>query len=136
MKYFLFISLIASFAFAESRKNQPGLSAKHLPTAMPIQGSEKARFIYREFGINREDSFIIQASKCNGTAKDELWVEKFETKSKVANGEVNTIHIYARAGDCRESKLNSLWSEVIKIPKSKNTTQVFMTILSDNITVL
>lgn len=135
MKYLLVISLMASFAFAETQ-NKGQLSAKHLPTQMPVQGSEKATFVYREFPANRDDAFIIQATKCNGANKEELWIEKFQATTKVKAGEVNTIHIYARAGQCQESKLNSLWSEAIKIPKSKNITQVYITILSNNITVL
>jgi hypothetical protein len=64
MKYFLLISLIASTAFATQT-----LSPKHLPAQtkqskpMPVQASEKSRFIYREFLANREDSFLIQATK-------------------------------------------------------------------------
>jgi hypothetical protein len=135
MKYLLFISFIASCAFAETQ-NKGQLSAKHLPTQVQVQGSEKAVFIYREFMANREDAFIIQSTKCNGENTNELWVEKFETKTKVVNGETNTIHIYARSKECQESKLNTLWSQAIKIPKSKNVTQVYITILSNNIKVL
>lgn len=140
MKYFLFISLIASFSFATQT-----LSPKHAPPqkqpvhaapATPVQVSEKARFIYREFLANREDSFIIQATKCNSAAKSELWIEKFHTNHKVVGGEVHTLHIYARAGDCAETKLSGVWSETIKIPKSNKMTQVYITILSDNVTVL
>ena len=143
MKYFLFISLIASIDSATMVLNQ-----KHLPTPkdgepqkkqpipMPVQGSEKARFIYREFLSNREDKFIIQATKCNPAAKNELWIERFDSQQKVVDGEVNTIHIYARAGDCDTSEMNSIWSETIQIPKSKKMTHVYITILSSNVMVL
>lgn len=137
MKYFLLITLIASTAFATQT-----LSPKHLPAQtqqskpMPLQASEKSRFIYREFLANREDSFLIQAIKCNPDAKSELWVEQFRTNQKVVGGEVHTLHIYARAGDCKQSKASSVWFETIKIPKSDKMTHVYITILSDNITVL
>ena len=142
MKYFLFISLIASCALA-----QQTLSPKHLPaqkqnateaktsSPTPVQPTEKARFIYREFLANREDSFIIQAIKCNPAAKNELWIEKFKTDQKVVGGEVHTLHIYARAGDCTQSPVSSVWFETIKIPKSNKMTHVYITILSNNITV-
>lgn len=142
MKQFLFISLIGSIALATQT-----LSPKHLPSQKkdtsiktssppPLQASEKSHFIYREFLANREDSFVIQATKCNPDAKHELWVEQFKANHKVVDGEVHTLHIYARAGDCKESKLSSVWSETIKIPKSDKMTHVYITILSDNITVL
>ena len=137
MKYLLFLSLIATPAFATQT-----LSPKHLPAQtkqskpMPVQASEKSRFIYREFLANREDTFLIQATKCNPEAKTELWVEQFKTNQKVVDGEVHTLHIYARAGDCKQSKASSVWFETIKIPKSDKMTHVYITILSDNITVL
>ncbi|WP_409478895.1 hypothetical protein [Pseudobdellovibrio sp. HCB154] len=142
MKYFLLISLIASCVFAQTT-----LSPKHLPAAkptdsavkhsspIPAQATEKARFIYREFLANREDSFIIQAIKCNPAAKNELWIEQFKTDQKVSGGEVHTLHIYARAGDCTQSPVSSVWFETIKIPKSNKMTHVYITILSNNITV-
>lgn len=142
MKYFLFISLIASCAFA-----QQTLSPKHLPSQkqnvspvkasspVPAQATEKARFIYREFLPNREDSFIIQAVKCNPSAKNELWIEQFKIDQKVVGGEVHTLHIYARAGDCDQSPISSVWSETIKIPKSDKMTHVYITILSNNVMV-
>ena len=114
MKYFLFISLIALNVFATK------------PT-MPVQASEKSQFIYREFLPNREDSFIIQATKCGGD-KNELKVEKFVTE--------NSIHLYVRAGNCKTSKMSSVWSETVKIPKSEKMTHVYMTILSFNVMVL
>lgn len=80
MKYFLFISLIVINVFAVQSK-------------MPVQASEKAQYIYREFLPNREESFIIQATKCN-PAKNELQLQKFESVSKVVDGTVNTLHIY------------------------------------------
>ena len=143
MKYFLFISLIASGALA-----QQTLSPKHLPAqkqnpapvnaspAVSGQATEKARFIYREFLAHREDSFVIQAIKCNPSAKEELWIEKIKANQKVVGGEVHTLHIYVRAGDCDQSSLNSVWSETIKIPKSDKMTHVYITILSNNVTVL
>lgn len=142
MKYFLLISLIASCAFAQTT-----LSPKHLPAAkpadsalkhsapIPAQATEKARFIYREFLANREDSFIIQATKCSSSAKDELWVEQFKADQKVVGGEVHTLHIYARAGDCTQSSLSSVWSQIIKIPKSNKMTHVYITLLSNNVMV-
>ena len=114
MKYFLFISLIAINVFATK------------PT-MPVQASEKSQFIYREFLPNRENSFIIQAIKCNA-AKNELKIEKFVTE--------NSMHLYVRAGNCKDSPLSSVWSETIKIPKSDKMTHVYMTILSFNVMVL
>lgn len=122
MKYFLFISLIAINVFAVQSK-------------MPVQASEKAQYIYREFLPNREESFIIQATKCN-PAKNELQLQKFESVSKVVDGTVNTLHIYVRAGDCKTSTLSSVWSETIKISKSKKMTHVYITILSENVMVL
>ncbi|MES2803809.1 MAG: hypothetical protein V4654_15050 [Bdellovibrionota bacterium] len=122
MKYFLFISLIALNVFATKAK-------------MPIQASEKAQYIYREFLPHREESFIIQATKCN-PAKNELQLQKFTSEGKVINGVVNTLHIYVRAGDCKTSPFSSVWSEEIKIPKSKNMTHVYITILSENVMVL
>ncbi|MCM2354284.1 MAG: hypothetical protein NDI63_11770 [Pseudobdellovibrio sp.] len=142
MKYFLFISLIASCVWA-----QQTLSPKHLPAAKPTDAAakqsapipgpapEKARFIYREFLANREDSFIIQAVRCNPAARNELWVEKFKTDQKVTGGEVHTLHIYARSTECSESPLSSVWSETIKIPKSNKMTQVYITLLSNNVMV-
>lgn len=114
MKYFLFINLIAINVFATK------------PT-MPVQASEKAQYIYREFLPNRENSFIIQATKCSGD-KNELKIEKFVSE--------NSIHLYVRAGNCKISKMNSVWSETIKIPKSDKMTHVYMTILSFNVMVL
>ncbi|AZZ35494.1 hypothetical protein CIK05_01315 [Bdellovibrio sp. qaytius] len=114
MKYFIFVSLIALNVFAAKAK-------------MPVQASEKAQYIYREFLANQEDSFIIQATKCN-PSKNELNVQKFYSG--------NTIHIYVRAGDCKTTTLNSVWSETIHIPKSKNMTQVYITLLSENVMVL
>ncbi len=141
MKYFFLISLIASCAWA-----QQTLSPKHLPAAkpneaakqsspIPAQATEKARFIYREFLANREDSFIIQATKCSPSAKDELWIEQFKADQKVVGGEVHTLHIYARAGDCTQSSLSSVWSQIIKIPKSNKMTHVYITLLSNNVMV-
>lgn len=142
MKYFLLISLIASCVSAQTT-----LSPKHLPAAkpadsalkhsapIPAQTTEKARFIYREFLANREDSFIIQATKCSPSAKDELWVEQFKADQKVVGGEVHTLHIYARAGDCTQSSLSSVWSQIIKIPKSNKMTHVYITLLSNNVMV-
>jgi len=122
MKYFLFVSFIAINVFATK------------PT-MPVQGSEKAQYIYREFLPNREDSFIIQATKCDAKRND-LSVQKFYSEGKVTGGVVNTIHIYVRAGDCKTSALSSVWSETVKIPKSKNMTHVYITLLSWNVLVL
>ena len=122
MKYFLFVSFIAVNVFATKPK-------------MPVQASEKAQYIYREFLPNREESMIIQATKC-GSSKNELSVQKFYSEAQVTGGVVNTIHIYVRAGDCKNSTFSSVWSETIQIPKSKNMTHVYITLLSWNVTVL
>lgn len=122
MKYFIFVSLIGFNVFASKAK-------------MPVQASEKAYYIYREFLPNREESFVIQATKCN-PAKNELHLQKFYSEGKVTGGVVNTIHIYVRAGDCKTTTLSSVWSETIQVPKSKNMTHVYITILSDNVMVL
>lgn len=111
------------------------LSAYSKQTKAPTPATEKSRFVYLEFYPNAKEKVTIQSIKCD-PKKNDLSVQKFTTKSKVTDGEVNVINIYARSGDCKESPYSSVWQESVEVPKNGKHTHVYITILSDNVSVL
>jgi len=104
-------------------------------TNAPAPATEKSRFVYLEVYPNSKDNVTIQSIKCDPN-KNDLSVRKFVTQSKVADGEVNVINVYARSGDCKESPYSSVWQESVSIPENGKHTHVYITLLSDNVSVL
>jgi len=104
-------------------------------TKDPIPSMEKSRFAYLEFYPNSDKRLTIQSIKCD-PKKNDLQIQKFQTESKVTNGFVNVINVYAKSGNCKESPYSSVWQETVPIPRNGKHTHVYITILSDNITVL
>jgi len=111
------------------------LNAYSKQNKAPSPATEKSRFIYLEFYPNAKEKVTIQSIKCD-PKKSDLSVQKFTTKSKVTDGEVNVINIYARSGDCKESPYSSVWQESVEVPKNGKHTHVYITILSDSVSVL
>jgi len=97
--------------------------------------NESARFVYLETQPNSDKEITVQSIKCD-PKKNDLSVQTFVTESKVVNGTVNVLNVYARSGGCKESPYSSVWTEKIKPPKNGKFSHIYITILSDNITVL
>lgn len=104
-----------------------------LPSFASLPSETKARFVYLELRPNSEKGIIIQTPKCG--AKDDLQVKTFNSEAKVTNGTVNTLHVYARSGDCT-SPLSSVWSRTVRAPKNKKYTHVYITLQSESVMVL
>lgn len=97
--------------------------------------AKRAKYVYLEFHPNTAKPITIHAIKCK-TEVNELKVQKFESKTKVANGTVNVLNIYVQAGDCKESPISSVWQETVHTPKNGKHTHVHITLLSENAMVL
>lgn len=107
--------------------------ANQNPTATPAV--EKSRFAYYELLPNSDKELTIQSTKCD-PKKNDLRIQKFQSESKVTDGTVNVINIYARSGNCKDSAFSSVWHETIQAPKNGKATHIYVTILSDNIMTL
>ena len=107
------------------------LNVYSVETKSASPAEKKSRFFYLEF----HNKVTIQAIKCDPNA-NELSIQKFASQSVVKNGEVNIINLYARSADCRESPYSSVWQESIELPKNGKHTHVYITILSENVSVL
>lgn len=104
-------------------------------TVSSIPAAQKADYVYLEFLPDSSKPLTVQAIKCD-TKVNELKIQKFETKTKVANGKVNVVNLIVRAGDCKDSSISSVWQETIKLPKNGKHTHVHITLLSKTAMVL
>ena len=101
----------------------------------PTPPTEKSRFLYLEFFPNSNIVITLETDKCDPKTND-LNVQKFQSESKVTNGIVNVINVYAKSGYCQVSLNSKVLQQKIVLPKNGKSTHLYITLLSENLRVL